>query len=395
MKSIVLTSTSVDTETAVAEIVAGLTVEMSGSSPDLVVVFATDDHVAGLESASETLRSALNPACLIGTTAGGIVGDDHEIENGAALVVFAAVLPGVVLEPFHMAFEQSEETGRIRGFPFDSQNQDDHGGALLFGDPFTFPMDVLLRVVNERRPGLPLFGGMASGGSFPGSNRLLLDDAILDEGAVGVLISGNVVLKTVVSQGCRPVGRHFVVTKGGENVIEELGGRPALGVLQELLDSLDDEDRELLRGALHIGRATDEYRSEFKRGDFLVRSVTGVDRARGAFAINDSIRRGQTVQFHVRDPASASEDLELLLEEQAPFFAEHPPVGALLFSCNGRGTHMFSAPDHDLVGIHQSVEGPPVAGFFAAGEIGPVGGQNFLHGFTASMAFFCRPADAE
>jgi small ligand-binding sensory domain FIST len=237
-----------------------------------------------------------------------------------------------------------------------------------------------------------LLGGVASGAMFAGQNRLLLDDAVHDEGAVGVALSGNVLMRHVVSQGCRPVGSHFVVTHGEQNVIQKLGGATAVERLQEVFREIPPADRELLQRALHIGRAIDVTKRAFDRGDFLVRSVVGIDPQSGAIAINDHVRKGQTVQFLVRDPASASEDLRELLQGNAEFFRRHPPRGGPVFSCNGRGTRMFGEPDHDATSIRANVPGNdlPLAGFFAAGEVGPVGGQNFLHGFTASIGLLCE-----
>ena len=117
------------------------------------------------------------------------------------------------------------------------------------------------------------------------------------------------------------------------------------------------------------------------QGDFLIRNVVGIDDESGAIAIGDYVRPGQTVQFHVRDHASATADLEQLVDARGM----RQPGGALLFSCNGRGQNMFPAPHHDADMISGKLNGVPVAGFFAAGEIGPVAGKNFLHGFTASV----------
>ncbi len=214
---------------------------------------------------------------------------------------------------------------------------------------------------------------------------------VIEDGAVGCLFSGGVRFRTVVSQGCRPIGRTFVITKADRNVIQELGGRPALERLGEVFETLPEEDRDLARRALHVGRVTDEHKIEFRRGDFLVRNVLGADEEHGALAIADLVRRGQTVQFHVRDAATAGEDLRALLGEQASFLRDHPARGALLFSCNGRGTRLFPVPDHDVTAVRHGLGEVPVAGFFAGGEIGPVGGQNFLHGFTASVVLLCEP----
>jgi small ligand-binding sensory domain FIST len=201
-----------------------------------------------------------------------------------------------------------------------------------------------------------------------------------------VLLRGPLGLRSVVSQGCRPIGRPFLVTRARQNVIEELGGRPVLEQLQELWQALTPEDQELFQQALHIGLVMNEYRGEFRRGDFLVRNVMGLDRDTGALVITDRVRVGQTVQFHVRDAATADEDLHALMRPDAG--AQGRPAGALVFSCNGRGTRLFPEPHHDARAIRAEAGDIPLAGFFAQGELGPVAGQNFIHGFTASVALF-------
>jgi small ligand-binding sensory domain FIST len=210
------------------------------------------------------------------------------------------------------------------------------------------------------------------------------------EGAVGVLLEGEIGLRWIVSQGCRPIGRHMVVTRAQGNVILELSGHTPLEQMRELWKSLGPEDQELFQHGLHIGRVHNEYQGEFQRGDFLVRNVLGVERQTGALIINDHVRVGQTVQFQVRDSDSADEDLRALLQIDLNAH-EHRPAGALLFSCNGRGTRLFPSPDHDASAIRQEAGAIPLAGFFAQGELGPVGGQNFIHGFTASVAMFEEP----
>ncbi len=140
----------------------------------------------------------------------------------------------------------------------------------------------------------------------------------------------------------------------------------------------------MAKGGLHIGRVINEYQEAFGRGDFLVRNVIGADES-GSIAITDQIRIGVTVQFHVRDAETADEDLRSLLAELE---GDTHYEGALLFTCNGRGTRLFSKPDHDVQALRDALGPLPVAGFFAMGELGPVGGQNFVHGFTASIALF-------
>jgi small ligand-binding sensory domain FIST len=223
---------------------------------------------------------------------------------------------------------------------------------------------------------------MASGANHPGGTRLCLDDRIITSGAVGVLVGPGVEVETVVSQGCRPIGDPYVVTRSERNIIHELGGRPPM---ERLLDIArlpgNEDDARLINNGLHMGLAIDEHKVEFERGDFLVRNVLGADRETGAIAVGDLVEIGTTAQFHVRDAATADEDLRHLL-------AGRRADGALLFTCNGRGRHLFGVSDHDAGVLADQLADAPAAGFFAAGELGPVGGRNFLHGFTASIGLF-------
>jgi small ligand-binding sensory domain FIST len=255
------------------------------------------------------------------------------------------------------------------------------------GDPFSFPTDLFLKRYHEIAPGSPVIGGMASGSQVPEGNRLVLDDTVATEGAVGLELSGPFVVRTIVSQGCRPIGRTMIVTRAEQNMIRELGRRPVLDVIREVFAALPAEDQELVRQGLHIGRVISEYQEKFQRGDFLIRNVIGGDEA-GGMAVTDVIRVGQTVQFHVRDGETADEDLRSLLSHERQSRPDARIRGALLFTCNGRGSRLFPAPNHDVATIHELLGPVPVAGFFAMGEIGPVGGQNFVHGFTASIALF-------
>jgi len=282
--------------------------------------------------------------------------------------------------------EQTREGHTFVGWPEDLPAVWPEGAALLIlGEPYTFPADTLLERLNEDRPGVPILGGMASGGHGPDEHRLWLGGQSFKTGAVGCLISGAVKIESVVSQGCRPIGKTYVVTKCERNVIFEMGGEPALARLHETLEGLGEDDRELVRRGLHMGLVTNEYKEEFRRGDFLVRNCMGADRETGALGIGDYVRRGQTVQFHVRDGRTADEDLRELLKG----VQDRPtPRGALLFTCNGRGTRLFDQPHHDAGVLRAMLGNLAVAGLFAQGEIGPIGGKNFLHGFTASVALF-------
>jgi small ligand-binding sensory domain FIST len=361
---------------------AGEVLERLGGEPaDLVVCFASPHHVGALEDVAGALRSILQPRVLLGGTAASVIGGGHEVEEAPALSLLGAHLPGSRLVPAALRVDETADGAMLVGWP--ESGIDDASALLMFADPFTFPVDAFLERGNADAPDLRVIGGLASAGVRAGGNRLVLNEEILDHGAVGVFVDGGVEVRTLVSQGCRPIGKPYVVTRAERNFVEELGGQPALDRLQEIAAAASEEDRELLRSGLHVGLVVDEHKAEFERGDFLVRNLLGADRESGALAVGDRVNVGQTVQFHVRDAAAADEDLRELL-------GGVDADAALLFTCNGRGRHLFGTPDHDA-GLVEQLLGPiPVAGCFCAGEIGPVGGRNFLHGFTATMAVFPR-----
>jgi small ligand-binding sensory domain FIST len=362
---------------AVGEVAGQLLDQLDGDDPDLVVCFSSPHFVGALDDAVHALRSLLSPRVLLGSTASGVIAGTHEAEEGVGFAAFAACLPGVELEPLVLTTESTPDGTTIVGWP----ERDIHPDLLLLAvDPFTFPTDAFLDRLHHDRPDLTVLGGFASGAARPGGNRLLIDGTQTAQGAAGVLLRGARA-STVVSQGCRPIGEPFVVTRGERNFVAELGGRPALDRLRELAEAATDDDRVLLQQGLQLGFVVDEHRAEFGRGDFLVRSVVGADRDTGAIAVGEQVAIGRTVQFHVRDAAAADDELRALL-------VGHDARGALMFTCNGRGRSLFGTPDHDAGVVAEMLGSIPLAGMFCAGEIGPVGGQNFLHGFTATLALF-------
>jgi len=358
------------------------------AEPHLAVLFVSNVYAPNMERIVERASDILRCEALIGCTGEAIVGNGTEVEDEPAISLWLAHLPGAVVEPFSLRFERTAEGGTFVGWPENMAGDWPQGSTLLMlAEPYSFPADVLLERMNEDHPGIPILGGMASGATMPGENRLVQGSQVLLEGAVAVRLSGKVRVRSVVSQGCRPVGRHLVITKGERNIIHQLGGQPPLAVLNEIFSTLSPREQELAQNGLHLGRVTSEYKESFGRGDFLVRNVLGADPESGALLVGEYIRTGQTVQFHVRDEQTADEDLRTLCREAAEAQSQ-PPAGALLFTCNGRGTRLFSEPHHDASCLRDQWPELPLAGFFAQGEIGPIGGNNFLHGFTASIAIF-------
>jgi small ligand-binding sensory domain FIST len=362
---------------AVGEVAGEVLEALQGDEPDLLVVFASPHFVGAMDDLTFALGNLLEPRVLLGATVVGVVGGAHEVEDSPGLAVFAVSCPEASLTPVLLEVTHTPDGAAITGWP---DLAGDPSTLLLLADPFSFPLDGFLARLREDRPELQVIGGAASAARGPGGNRLVLGDRVTAGGAVGVFVEGLAV-RAVVSQGCRPVGAPYVITRGESNRIHELAGRRAVDRVQDTAAAASEDDRALMRAGLHLGIVVDEHRVDFDRGDFLVRNVLGGDPETGALVVGDEITVGQTVQFHVRDAIAADEDLrEMLAGEDA--------TAALLFTCNGRGIRFFGEPDHDA-GVLDQLLGPlPVAGGFCAGEVGPVGGRSFLHGFTASLALF-------
>jgi small ligand-binding sensory domain FIST len=356
---------------------------LGGAEVDLAFVFLSPAYLDEAEAAAEAVREELAPRHLLGCVAEGVVARARELEEGPAVAVWAGALPGAEIECFHAAAVQTDDGIAVAGFP----ELDDPGLVALLVDPFTFPAGPFLTKLNETHERIPLVGGVAAGGRRPGAQALILDDAVHAEGAVGAVVSGLPVL-TVVSQGCRPIGREAVITRCDGNVVSELAGIPALERLRREIAALSSEEQALAARGLLAGLVIDENRPEYDTGDFLMRGLLGADEATGALALGDSVRVGQTLRFFVRDATSADADLRQAL---GGALRRGRPAGALLFTCNGRGTNMFPEPDHDARIVTETLGTQALAGFFCGGEIGPVGGKAFLHGFTATLAVFLEP----
>ena len=387
MRSAAAISEHLDTRTAAIE-VAGLLESAMDGPTDLVFVFASFHHREALEEAVLDIRNTLAPNTIIGLTTESVVGCDLELEGVAGLSALAMNLPGVTITPWTTSPKKPVPISKPEKIPDWISLQDDTQLVLFFADPFSTPITRLLpALVNCRGEDdpLPVIGGMASGASAATYNRLFLNDRGMRSGGIGLTISGPLDFDCIVSQGCRPIGNPMRVTKVEGNVVLELGGRPALEVIEDLARNLEPYEGSLLEGGLLLGSVIDENRDHFGRGDFLVRSILGVDRKRNGIAAGEFYRLGKTVQFHVRDAQTAVEDLQLLLDAQQ---LDTQPFAGLLITCNGRGRNLFHVEDHDLTIIRDRIGEVPIAGFFAAGELGPIGGRSFLHGHTACLTLF-------
>jgi small ligand-binding sensory domain FIST len=369
---------------AAEEVLACVRGDLPGAI-DLAVAFVSPHHRAHYGELSATLWSRLRPRVLIGCSAGGVIGGGREIEESPGLSLTAAALPGVELTPFYSS-DAAPPNPMLGSPPAPSTHEPDF---LLLADPFTFDAEGFLRALDAKHPRSTKIGGLASGGEQPGENVLYLDGEVHRGGLVGVALSGDVRVDTIVAQGCRPIGEPMFVTRSFENLVYALDGRTPLEVLQELHERVDRRDRELFRHSLFVGLVMREKSEVYRRGDFLIRNIVGLDAEKEALVVGALVSEGTILQFHLRDADTSAEDLEQMLSAVAAE-SRAEVQGSLLFSCLGRGKHLYGRPDHDTDAFRRHLGEVPLGGFFCNGEIGPVLGTTFLHGYTSSFGLF-RP----
>ena len=374
---------------AVEECCTAIHQQLETRAADLVVVFPTTHHRARLDRVTGLVRAQLPARVTIGCAAGGVIGGGREVEEECGFAITAARLPGVDLKPIRIESEQVPEpddthnwVGRV-GVPPDVPAH-----FILLPDPLTCDGGALLRGLDRAYPCGTKIGGLASGGREPGQNVLYLNGHAYRNGMVGVALTGDLVVDTVVAQGCRPVGQPMFVTRAAQNLLLELDGRPAIDLLREVYEQLSAPDQQLARHSLFLGIVMLENRQEYRQGDFLIRNLIGADASRGAVAVGAVVRENAVVQFHLRDAATSAADLEALLARYRGSELPSRPAGALLFSCLGRGVHLYGRPDHDSEIFQRFMGNVALGGFFCNGEIGPVQGATHVHGYTSAFGVF-------
>ncbi|NES99648.1 MAG: hypothetical protein F6K62_13515 [Sphaerospermopsis sp. SIO1G2] len=390
-------STHHSLETAVTEVVQQAVSSLAAPA-DLALVFISAAFTSEYSRVLPLLADKLSVPVLVGCSAAGVVGakSDHptqEVEAEPAISLTLAHLPGVEIRSFHVMGDQLPDLDSspdawvdLLGVPPSPAPQ-----FLLFSSAFSAGTNDLLQGLDFAYPGSVVAGGQASGAFASDRVALFCHDRLYRQGTVGVALSGDIVMETIVAQGCRPIGEPLQVTKAERNIILELDEQVPLKVLRDLIDGLSEEEKMLAQHSLFVGLAMDEFKLSLKRGDFLIRNLLGVDPAAGAIAIGDRVRPGQRLQFHLRDSQASAEDLELLLQEyQNQSSAGSSPLAALMFSCVGRGVGLYGKPDFDSQLFSRYFDDIPMGGCFCGGEIGPVSGQTFLHGYT-SVFTICRP----
>ena len=377
---------------AIEECVSSVNQQLDGAAANLAVVFASFHYQEQFEDIPSLIRDQLDSPLVLGCSGGGIIGNGLEVEQQPALSITVANLPNVTLKAFHL---QAENLPDLDAGPQTWEDlvqvvKSDDPQFILLADPYSFPAQNLILGLDFAFDQSAKIGGLASGAQQQGQNALFLEDQVFRSGAVGVAMSGNVVVDTVVAQGCRPIGKPMRITQSQRNLLGGLDGRPPVEVLRELFEGLNERDRGLMRTSLFLGVVMDGFIDEPRQGDFLIRNVMGMDDRAGVLSIGEVLKEGQLVQFHLRDAETSAEDLVAVLDRYAGENRENQAQGALLFSCLGRGQYLYGKSNHDTEIFQNKLGSVPMGGFFCNGEIGPVSGTTFLHGYTSSFGIF-RP----
>lgn len=380
-----------DWKKATRDAVAQVNSQMDGAKTDLALVFAHHSFSGNYEDILAEIQSGTNAALLAGCSGQGIIGRGREIEGESALALMTLNLPGATLKAYHFKEAEVEESTGPGFWQIQTEIEPSDANAwILLADPFTLDVDALVHDLNEGYPDTPIIGGMASGDHSLQQTTVFLNGQEYGEGGVGIAIGGEWTLQTVVSQGCKPIGEPWTITRAEQNIIHQIARKPAYQVLVETFQGLAKEDQQGAQHNLLVGLAINEYQEEFKRGDFLIRNIVGVDPKEGSMAVGALPRAGQTIQFQLRDAAAATEDMAHLLDLAKKGLGSDSPLAGLLCCCNGRGENLFGGSDHDAKMIEAKLGAFPLSGFFCNGEIGPVGNRTFLHGFTASLGLFVK-----
>jgi small ligand-binding sensory domain FIST len=365
--------------------------QLGGKAVSLGLVFMTPRFFPHARQVLEILRLHARIPLLAGCSSQGLIVGSEEVEDSRGLALGLYSLPGADLKAFHFTQEQVDEANGPGYWQLETGVEvQQTNGWLAFIDPFHLDSEAWLRSWNEAFAPLPIFGGLAGGEFSEQSTQVYLDGEVFEEGGVVISIGGDVQLVGVTSQGCTPIGETWTLTKVEQNIIREIGNRPAYEVLAETFNQLPQDDQKQARGNLFIGLVVNEYLEEFHRGDFLIRNLLGADPRSGSIAVGALPRLGQTVQFQRRSAVAATEDMSELLGRTKTRLEKAVVFGACLCSCNGRGQNLFGHPHHDAHMVQQQLGPMGLAGFFCNGEIGPVGEKSFLHGFTASLALFVK-----
>lgn len=386
-------STKDNIEACIDESMEAIVNKMDSNPVHLTIIFVSPQYKNKYEEIPKLIRKRIDPGHILGCSAGGIIGDGREVEQQQALSITCANLPDVEIKGIHTDTMKLPDQDTAPGVWREWLGIDvgKKPNFIFLADPFSFRGEEFLSGIDFAYPNSGKVGGLASGAQMQGENALYLDNKIYHNGLVGLALSGNIDMDTIVAQGCRPIGEPIKISKCEGTLLQKMNGQPPLELLQRIYDGLDENDKGLVQSSLFLGIEMDPLKDNPQQGDFLIRNIMGVNRDDGGIQIGAMLREGQLVQFHLRDKAMSAEDLEMILNRYSKNKNTQEACGALLFSCLGRGQYLYGVPNHDSDMFRDKLGEIPLGGFFCNGEIGPVGKTTFLHGYTSSFGIF-RPS---
>jgi len=383
-------STQNNIEACVDESVEAILSQMDGKSVDLTIIFVSPQFKDKYEDIPKLIRDRISSKHFLGCSGGGIIGGGKEAEQQAAFSMTCANLPDVEIQGIHTDTMKlpDQDTAPSVWREWLGVDVEKNPSFIFLADPFSFQGEEFLAGVDFAYPNSSKVGGLASGAQAQGGNALYLNDKIHNNGLIGLALSGNIGMNTIVAQGCRPIGEPVKVSKCDGTLLTGMDGQPPLELLQSVYEGLDENDKSLVQTSLFLGIEMDPLKDNPQQGDFLIRNIMGVEREIGGIHVGTLLREGQLVQFHLRDKAMSAEDLKLMLTRYKANKNFKNTSGALLFSCLGRGQYLYGKPNHDADMFRDHIGDIPLGGFFCNGEIGPVGKTTFLHGYTSSFGIF-------
>ena len=375
---------------SVAQAADHLLEALGGRDPDLLLVFVSSHHRNHFAALPGLLRREFDSTQILGCLGVSVIGAGHESGDTPAVAMMGALLPEVYLQATHLEQGETPPLYAERSLWDQTLQITDQPPAcqIVFSDPFTFNTDALLKALDRHYPNTVKLGGLASGLEQPGMPSLLLNDKVYQSGAICLSMSGDIQVDTLVAQGCRPIGEPMFANATHDHLILQLDGKIPREILTELYENLDRNDRKLFTEALFLGIAMQSQQSQYQQGDYLIRTILGLDPDSGALLVNTQIPAQSVVQLHVRDALTATEDLERQLKSYLKHNFPLQNSGVLLLTCVGRGTEFYGHKDHDCNAFKQSIGDLPIAGFFCNGEIGAVRGTTHLHGYTSVFGIF-------
>ncbi len=383
-------STHLDLEEAAREASSMALERMGTPKVDFVLCFATTEFASHYPLLFRTLKKYTGTSRILGCSAMAVLTDQGEFEGTPGLALLTLASDELDLNPF-LVEEDSSATGRVE----EAWKEHLRPGAmknpllLLLTDIFSIRPPELLDTLKREVGYIPTVGAAASGHPEDRAAFQWACSRDTNHGIAGVLFSGPIRHNTRVSQGCEPIGEPYLITWAEGRVIRQIGGRSACYMLQQALASFPPGEVERASKGVFAGILYDEQKDPPQRGDYLIRSIESIDPESGTITIVENVRPGQTLQFQVRNPSTAREELRNGVREIAQACGPDTPLFALYFESLGRGGRFHKEPDHDVNIIKEGLGELPIIGFLSNAEFAPRGSRNLVHNFSAALTVIC------